>query len=483
MIRRATPSALVLSPLLVLAAACGGGAGDGTPSPAADGASRSGVPATRAPAPGEGSQDPDDLNGDGHRDLLVPVFLGADPETAAECVGVVYGSADGLDPAVHTVHRRAGLGLPDAPADLPGPARLSVDHVVTADLDDDGFPDFVATARGPGQAEGTGRERLHVSFGGPRRPVADPVTTAVHLPAGGQGVDSVVRGDFDGDGHHDLAAQQPGATGGRLAVLYGPFTRAGEPARVDTGLPYAEGTLVADRIDPSGEPRATSLLRRGEADGGQATNTLYPARPGEGLSGEVRELQLGSAHAFGDFDGDGSRDVAVGDDGGRNNEPGYGTEKPEVAGKATVYPGDGGGPAVLDLPGPPPGEGGSPYGPGGFAAADPDGDGRDGLLVSTYEDATLIDGVLLGGDERVSVLREGPARTADGRRTAAKDRNARPAGAADFDGDGGDELILNWAPDPLFALYGEKPTYWWITDGASSRDATAFTTTEFAPGP
>lgn len=476
MTRRAALPALVLCPLLLLTA-CGdeGGGRDGRPSPSADGASADGVPApptaSRAPAQGEGSQDPDDVNGDGHRDLLVPVFAGDDPQTAEERLGVVYGSPDGLDPATRTVLKAADLGFPD---DGPGPARLSVDQVTTADLDDDGFPDFVTTAAAPGEQQEDWLQQPYVSFGGPRLPVAEPEAVGLRLPAGMTGVDAPVRGDFDADGHHDLVMQEQ--TTSHLVVMYGPFSRAGEPARVDTGLPYEDASaLLVDAIDPTGEPRATSLLLRGLTDGEQARNTLYPARNGTGLSGDVRELRLGSAHAFGDFDGDGQRDVAVGDDFGRNNEPGYETEKPEVHGKATIYPGDGGEPVRLILPEPPENES-TDYGPGGFAAADPDGDGRDALLVSTYEDATLID-----GDTRTSVLREGPARTADGEKTPAKDRNARPAGAADFDGDGRDELILTWAPDPLFALYGEKPAYWWITDGVSERDTVTFATTEFAP--
>ncbi|MFW6721386.1 FG-GAP repeat domain-containing protein [Streptomyces sp. MAR4 CNY-716] len=483
MIRRTALPALALCPLLVLTA-CGDDDGGGGPSPSADGAPESGVPApptaSRAPAPGEGSQDPDDINGDGHRDLLVPVFLGGG-EAAEQRVAVVYGTADGLDPATRTVYGRGDLGLPALPADSPAPDQLNATGLTTADLDDDGFPDFVTTAAGAAERQQDLLEQPelpYVTFGGPEQPVARPEAVALRLPPEVTGADSasLVRGDFDADGHHDLAMQQRVGTGAQLVVLYGPFSRAGEPARTDTGLPAEEGTLRADDIDPSGEPRATALLRRGVSDGEQGANTLYPASPGTGLSGEVRELTAGSAYAFGDFDGDGRRDVAVGDDGGRNNEPGYETEAPEVDGKATLYPGDGGEPVVLDLPEPPAGEEGSYYGPGGFAAADPDGDGRDGLLVSTYDGATLID-----GDERTAVLREGPARTPDGERTPAEDRNARPAGAADFDGDGRDELVLNWAPDPLFALYGKKPVYWWITDGASARDAVTFTTTGFAP--
>ncbi|MFF0724446.1 hypothetical protein [Streptomyces sp. NPDC004134] len=482
MTRRAPLTALVLCPLLVLTA-CGEDDAGGGPSPAADGAPDPGVPAppaaSRAPAPGDGSQDPDDINGDGHRDLLVPVFPDGDPQTAEERVAVVYGSADGLDPATRTVYGRRDLGLPALPAEFPAPDLLRAADVTTADLDGDGFPDFVTTSAGTaGRREDLGEEPQmpYVTFGGPEQPAARPEAVPLRLP-GVAGVEpgSPVRGDFDADGHHDLAMPERSAPGAKLVVLYGPFSRAGEPARTDTSLPVEEGTLSADGIDPTGEPRATALLRQGISDGGQDPNTLYPARPGTGLTGETRELTAGSGHAFGDFDGDGQRDVAVGDDGGRNNEPGYETEAPEVDGKATLYPGSGDGPVVLDLPEPPAGEDSS-YGPGGFAAADPDGDGRDGLLVATYDGAVLLD-----GDERTPVLREGPARTADGKRTKAKDRNARPVGAADFDADGKDELILDWAPDPLFALYGEKPAYWWITEGATDRDAVTFATTEFTP--
>ncbi|MEK8169040.1 hypothetical protein NKH77_01980 [Streptomyces sp. M19] len=84
-----------------------------------------------------------------------------------------------------------------------------------------------------------------------------------------------------------------------------------------------------------------------------------------------------------------------------------------------------------------------------------------------------------------STATSGP-RAARGARAGERPEDARegaarpPAGAADFDGDGKDELILNWAADTSFGLYGEHPTHWWIADGTGSRDATSFSTTEFA---
>ncbi|MDI3405216.1 hypothetical protein [Streptomyces cavernicola] len=469
---------LLLGPL----AGCGGGA-DGS-SAAGGGKPAAKEPAvpgeSRPPAAGNGTKDPDDVNGDGHRDLLVPVLAGpADQPGADQRVAVVYGSAKGLDPVTRTVLGRGDLGLPASP-EGGGRDALSVSEVLTADLDGDGFPDFVSSVAGGTATDGqvsTARRIPHVTWGGPNGPKAAGKATGISLPqdVAKLGVESLVRGDFDGDGHHDLAglAQNEGS---RPVVLYGPFTRAGAPARSDVSLPPADGTLIADAIDPSGEPRATSLLVQAANDGEQSENTLYRARRGSGLDTDGEQLRIGSAHAFGDFDGDGVRDVAIGDDGGRNDEPGYETEAPDVSGSLAVYPGKGGAPVTHRLPKPPK-SGSTDYGPGGFVAADPDGDGRDGLLVATYEGATLID-----GDRRTPVLREGPAESA-GEKTSAKWRHARPAGAGDFDGDGKDELVLHWGAGTLFALYGEHPTHWWITEGTTAKDQSAFSTVGLAGRP
>ncbi|MFJ8929175.1 hypothetical protein ACIRLA_21615 [Streptomyces sp. NPDC102364] len=470
--KRPSAAALAACAALVVLAGCGTGRGAPESEPSASGGG-GGVPqepsASRAPAAGKGSKDPDDLNGDGHRDLLVPVAAHVDPDTHErdERVGVIFGSARGLDPTTRTVYGRSDLGIPRSNLADQGPEEnIAAENVTTADLDGDGFPDLVTTvAEESGDRNGDYRHVPYVAWGTPTGPgeegrTATPLqlpSTAAHL-----GLDGLTRGDFDGDGHHDLAGL--GENGTKAHILYGPFDRSGAPARTGS-LPGHGIDLVADDIDPTGKPRVTGLLARVVGDGEQTTSTLY-ADP---RTGRGRELRAGNAHAFGDFDGDGRRDLAVGDDGSRNDEPGSGTEAADVDGSLAVYPGGGGAPETYKLPEPGKGRHGD-YGPGGYVAADPDGDGRDGILVATYDGATLID-----GDERIPVLRQGPAQV-DGKKRSDNARRARPIEAGDFDADGKDELVLAWAADGLFTLYGEHPTHWWITDGTSGRDATSFAT-------
>jgi hypothetical protein len=434
--------------------------------------------ASRTPAPGKGSKDPDDINGDGHRDLVVPIVVGGGEGATDERVGVVYGSAKGLDLSTRTVYGRADLGLPAPGRQLLAPKNsLSAADLTTADLDGDGFPDFVTTVHGTMTSDNNviaARTVPYITWGGPGGPAAKTSATPVQLPQSATklGIQSVVRGDFDGDGHHDLAGFAYNHSS--MVVMYGPFSLSGAPARTDTSLPWSDGDLTADAIAPSGTPRATSLLMHAVSDGEQSGNTFYTAHRGSQLSATGRQLRSGNAHAFGDFDGDGQRDVAVGDDGSRNDEPGYETEPADVDGSLAVYPGAGGAPVAYRLPEAPK-SARTDYGPGGYMSADPDGDGRDGILVATYEGATLIDGT-----RRTTVLRDGPA-AEDGKKIPAKWRPARPAGAADFDGDGKDELVLNWGADAKFGVYGERATRWWITDGTTSANKATFTTTNFAP--
>ncbi|XLQ72433.1 hypothetical protein ABDJ25_32590 [Streptomyces actinocidus] len=131
------PSAAVTRPFavcaaLALLAGCGGSGdsgGDGSGKSGRD-ASASRAPdvvptESRPPAPGRGSGDPDDINGDGHRDLLMEVS-GPDPGSrggGASHVAVVFGTKRGPDPTVRSVYSSRELGLPAV--EPPGPGRCS----------------------------------------------------------------------------------------------------------------------------------------------------------------------------------------------------------------------------------------------------------------------------------------------------------------------------------------------------------------------
>ncbi|MEV5613984.1 hypothetical protein [Streptomyces sp. NPDC052225] len=466
--------------LLLPLAGCGSADDGKTPSSRGSSPGFGAPTASRSPAPGAGSKDPDDLNGDGFRDLLLPLNTpGGEPQWEPDDgrLLVVYGSAHGLDPVTRSVYGRSDLGLPAAhsPTGVQRPEDIDARSVVSGDLDGDGFPDLAVPVLGQGHVSdghlSAQPYTLHVVWGSARGPGGSGSRpTPVRLPSGAAtlGLQSVVRGDFDGDGRIDLAGQGPAGTTAWL--LYGPFDRrTGAPARTGS-LPMSGGSLHADEVDPTGKhPHITPLLMRDGDDGEQAGNTLYAAP----ATGRGRALRKGSAHAFGDFDGDGRRDVAVGDSGSRNDEPGYETEAPDVDGSLTVYPGDGGAPVTQRLPD------ASRHRQGFssslvYVAADPDGDGRDGILVPTHDAMVLLDRIGdAGGAREVAVARQGPAR-AEGKKVRPERRPARPYGAADFDGDGRDELILVWGVDAMFGLYGEDPTHWWITDGVSARDRAVF---------
>ncbi|MEU5343616.1 VCBS repeat-containing protein [Streptomyces sp. NPDC020766] len=433
--------------VVLCAAGCGGGGAgkDGT-----DRGRGEASPATTAPAPpipaspvprGKGGKVPDDVNGDGHPDLAYLTSSeggGGDGDAERNSVVIVYGSAEGLDPATRTVLKPEDPAVP-AESDTPLPS-----YPVLADLDADGYADL--------------KFGEHVVWSGPTGP--DPKTPDTTLPAV-----TGTPGDFDGDGLLDLPAVEDTVDRPQFRIRYGPFDRSGEPARTGGGRPgpvtglYATAPYTLHAGDADGDRTAdlVAAVDPGATDGGQAPAALLHAGDGPaGFATRARQLGTGSAVALGDFDGDEKGDVVIGDDGSRNYEADG--EAPGVNGTFTVFPGDGGPsrPYELDLV-------------GDLVTGDLDGDGRDELLVDDLSGGlplpakvTVVRG-LLGSrsDVRTSALdRFGPARVPGAKRDLKKpERYAHIAAVRDFDGDGRAEVVLRRTTPE------RGPTYIWVVDG------------------
>ncbi|MFE3457741.1 VCBS repeat-containing protein [Nocardiopsis aegyptia] len=483
-----------LAGLLLVLTSCGNEPG----SPPEDGSGASGGDGSqespeireyeaRAVPEGSGGDTADDVNGDGFADLLFLTDYDADhPDTDQMTARnefrrlmVVYGSAEGLDPATRTVlPPQVVQGV--STSGRGGPRRAG-----TADLDGDGFAD-VPVRTGPptdligGESEHSGGAA--VVWGGPTGPDPDAEPTPLPVSADeewGPAHLPPVAGDFDGDGAADLAVAQEsalGTDGSLLRVLYGPFDRDGAPARTARRpLDGWLGDLVPEPVPEDGGP--TRLLVRWGDDGEQPRNTLLVTGPGDPAAWGEADLRAGALAAFGDLDGDGGTDLAIADDGSRNNEPGYETEAPEVDHRVNVYadpttasPGD---PVSGDLPVDGGSAGSSAH---GLAACDLDGDGRGELAVGMHGLGVDLVRVADGGievDADARLVRRGPE---DGplNTDPGTTREARVFSCADFDADGSDELVLEYGPGPEDA----SPVRWWVTDGAgdeSSFDSAAFT--------
>jgi hypothetical protein len=338
---------LALTAVVVIGAVGTGAANDAVPRPVAGSDCR---PARARPVAHE-----QDVDGDGRGDLVVET--GGDGRTGVETgrIRVRYGGEPGRtaylaqeDFGLRGQRERVGGSAGGGPA--------------VADLDGDGAADIVTGARPV------------IRWGGVH--AVAPTRVAFPYAPDAEVERPPVTGDFDGDGHPDLASLRTEGERAGLVVLHGPFTRDGVPARTES------------RRTPAGASPGLALLAVGDegADGGadallvyepwaHATPYLLPA------AGDPVPLPRGGAVTAGDFDGDGRADVAVGDSGVPDDDG----ESPVANRRGrvlVVYGKDRAHPVVL--------EGGAPR--GGFGldvlAADLDGDGCSDLAVRSAPDHT-----------------------------------------------------------------------------------------------
>ncbi|MEU9186527.1 VCBS repeat-containing protein [Streptomyces sp. NPDC048484] len=376
-----------------------------------------------------------DLDGDGSVDLVHEIS-----QTENFDLFVVPGSEHGPDPDRTTVFAHDDLGVPPDVQTGDEPLQPTV-----ADLDEDGHADLVVS----GAAQ--------VLWGGPKGPRVGGAHGRVPLPGSGY-YTAPIAGDFDGDGHTDLAVFRDSNEARKLVVLKGPFKRSGAPTgTVEIPSPVHEGASPVLVAGDANDDRATDLALY---DSPWDPPLLFTggARTAGGLSKEPERLPEGENVVFGDFDGDGRQDVAI----GRSFVDSYDeVDTPHRRGQVSVrYGKEPGKWVTMD---------GGDFKEGfgaGLAVGDFNGDGCDDLAVQLTKKKEA-------GDARIEVLRGGSEYGLGSKPWRATKRSVPSADGPDggmlfavhdWDGDGRAELTL---------LGGDR---WWITDG-KGRDEASFPVT------
>jgi hypothetical protein len=287
-----------------------------------------------------------DFNHDGYGDVAFAAPYGkAGGQGMAGYVAVVYGGANGIDPAKRTVVSQNTTGVPGtAEAEDTFGAALAV-----ADLNGDGYTDLAVGAPGEdvgSDGDGGSVTILWGSSSGLKNgtTVKDPAVSA-HDNWGAL----LTAGDFDGDGKADLAV---GTGGSQSYVVKGGFTTSGTTGAVQK-VTLPETAFAVDAMkagDTNGDKKADLVLtyrtdQTSDESGSWSKGIAYlGSASGLDLSAG-RPLNGGTSIALGDIDGDGYDEIALGNVFSKEDD-----HTGSLGGKVVVIRGSEGGPVNGDAP-------------------------------------------------------------------------------------------------------------------------------------
>ncbi|MET8677992.1 VCBS repeat-containing protein [Streptomyces sp. NPDC004647] len=432
----------------------------------------------------DGPVNRDDVNGDGHADVVVNGWYNVLANPGVEWRRnrfVALSAPGGPEPCAAF---RLAERLPKLDQRISsGPIGHDRSTQFTGDLDDDGYADVMAGDVIFDDSSGKDTPEQRIVWGGPDGPSGVTKLTPDIRQA-------TATGDFDGDGALDLLTlaqpsfsesadgPQPGT------VLYGPLSREGGAPRTTstTDVGFRGWVSVAHTVvgDFDGDGR-DDLVTKGEYDEEDArleeglpedvtdatfyrgtAGGLKPAGSVPGITSTAGSIPV----AAGDFDGDGKQDILASGQGDDRAVAVYGSSDGPGRGKARAG-GLGKLKAGLDV-----------------AVGDINGDGHDDIATSSRgDDGQVV--VVLGGKDGLSAARTVTIdRSAIGlggspRRSGGQDSFGWDLYLADLDTDGLDELLIG-----TFGF--SKPrtdTGYWILrgteDGPSKTDRRFVKTKDF----
>ncbi|MGW2637431.1 FG-GAP repeat protein [Streptomyces sp. NPDC001348] len=348
-----------------------------------------------------------DFNGDGYADLAVAASSGkVGGHARAGYVSVVYGSKQGLD----TSHRQL---ISQDTAGIPGGAEAD-DYfgsgLALGDLDGDGYTDLVVGAGGEDVGSVQNAGTLTVVWGG-KQGLSGGKVVATGVAGDRINARYLAVGDYNGDGHLDLATD--------TRLLGGPFTRtagAAHSGRVSFDLDYATDDIAAGDVDHDGITDLVGLIHYYGEDGEPEFHSVaYLHGTRQGFDAPVilkkaggSRVPGGASLGIGDVNKDGYADLVIGRP--LDGSEGDATDPALVGGQVGVVYGSAAGPDIsrtttigqntAGVPGT--AEPGDGFG-WGVSVADVDGDGYGDVAVGSPNEA--IGRVASAG--AVTVLRGG----------------------------------------------------------------------------